>query len=147
MSQPSRLKGWHSIPDEKTLSESYALPVYSHDGKSTPFGELVSKDSNVKVIAIFGTVSLPSCSPVFETATNPSVFESAISSVPAIKIISAPYRHILPQLPSLLYLPGRPDLLLSAAATHPAFPLTLQRRPASSQYSQTLVVAYTKSSV
>ena len=58
MSQPSLLKFSHSIPDEKTLSESYTLPVYSHDGKSTPFGELVSKDG-VVTVAIFGTVSVP----------------------------------------------------------------------------------------
>ncbi len=59
MSQPSLLKFLHSIPDEKTVSESYALPVFSHDGKSTQFGELVSKDGVVTVIVIFGTVFVP----------------------------------------------------------------------------------------
>ena len=57
MSQPPLPKVSHCIPDEKTLSQSYALPVYSHDGNSIPFGELVSKDGAVTVIAVFGTVS------------------------------------------------------------------------------------------
>lgn len=58
MSQTSLPKISRSVPDEKTLSESYALPVYSHDGNSILFGDLVSKDG-VTVIAIFGIVSSP----------------------------------------------------------------------------------------
>jgi hypothetical protein len=54
MSEPSLPKSPHVIPNEKTLSEAYQLPVLSHDGKSTQFGELVApKDGITTVIVIF----------------------------------------------------------------------------------------------
>ena len=46
----------YSIPDEKTLSESYSLPVVSHDGTSIRFGDLVSEHDATTVIVIFSRI-------------------------------------------------------------------------------------------
>jgi len=83
MSQPSLLKFSHSIPDEKTLSESYALPVYSHDGKSTPFGELVSKDGVVTVIAIFVRHFFCSCDQDYISSLPPHITPATLSTLPS----------------------------------------------------------------
>ncbi|PVH69344.1 hypothetical protein DL98DRAFT_473886 [Cadophora sp. DSE1049] len=54
MSKRSLPKSLHSIPDEKTISEAYDLPVLSHDGKSTQFGKLVAPNDGIAtVIVIF----------------------------------------------------------------------------------------------
>ncbi|BDD58052.1 hypothetical protein MPDQ_005302 [Monascus purpureus] len=44
----------HPIPDEKTLSEAYALPVLSDQGNPIPFGDLIAPGGDaVTVIVIF----------------------------------------------------------------------------------------------
>ena len=54
MTEPSVPKSPYPVPDEKRISEVYSLPVLSHDGKSTQFGELVApKDGIGTVIVIF----------------------------------------------------------------------------------------------
>lgn len=82
MSQASLPKTSHSIPDEKTLSESYALPVYSHDGNSIPFGDLISKDGVVTVIAIFARHFFCSCDQDYIRSLPPYITPAALSALP-----------------------------------------------------------------
>ncbi|KAH6707963.1 AhpC/TSA antioxidant enzyme-domain-containing protein [Leptodontidium sp. MPI-SDFR-AT-0119] len=83
MSQPSLLKFSHSIPEEQTLSESYALPVYSHDGRSTPFGELVSGDGVVAVIAIFVRHFFCACDQDYISSLPPHITPDTLSTLPS----------------------------------------------------------------
>jgi hypothetical protein len=54
MSRPSLPKSPDVIPDEKTISDAYNLPVLSHDGKSIQFSKIVNpKDGVITVIVIF----------------------------------------------------------------------------------------------
>ncbi|KAF8846589.1 hypothetical protein BDZ45DRAFT_638027 [Acephala macrosclerotiorum] len=54
MSKPSLPKSPDVIPDEKAISDAYNLPVLSHDGKSTRFGQMIDpKDGVITVIVIF----------------------------------------------------------------------------------------------
>ncbi|KAH9213231.1 hypothetical protein DL95DRAFT_390809 [Leptodontidium sp. 2 PMI_412] len=54
MSKPSLPKSPDAIPDEKTISDTYNLPVLSHDGKSIRFGQMVDpKDGVITAIVIF----------------------------------------------------------------------------------------------
>jgi hypothetical protein len=72
MPEPALPKSPHTIPDEKTISEVYNLPVLSHDGNATSFGELVApKDGVNTAIAIFSKI-LPSSS---KTCVSPNNFE------------------------------------------------------------------------
>jgi len=68
MSKPSLPKSPDVIPDEKTISDAYNLPVLSHDGKSIRFGEMVDpKDGVITVIVIFSkSLLITSVSPTLK---------------------------------------------------------------------------------
>lgn len=115
MSEPSLPKSPHVIPDEKTLSEVYHLPVLSHDGKSIQFGELVApKDGIITVIVIFSESLLITSmsSPTLKwLLTVYNLVRHFFCSLDQDYIHSLP-PHITPTVLSTLPLPTGPSRLI-----------------------------------
>jgi len=83
MTEPSFPKSPHAIPDEKTISEFYDLPVLSQDGKSTQSGELVApKDGVATVIVIFIRHFFCASDQEYIQSLSPHIDPTVLSTLP-----------------------------------------------------------------